>query len=219
VPIDKGEKPMLKRNEIWIAFLIVLAVLPARAQKTANNKKPEAIDATADTNSATPSATDDPNYVIGAQDILNINVWKDPDVSRTVPVRPDGKISLPLLDDVQAAGLTPMQLAAYITTDLKKYMTDPEVAVIVTQINSQRIYLLGEVGRAGGYTLLPGMTVLQALSDAGGFTPFANKKKIYVMRQINGKPVKFYFNYNDVINGKHSEENIQLKAGDTIVVP
>jgi polysaccharide export outer membrane protein len=109
------------------------------------------------------SATADPNYVIGAQDVLDINVWKEPDVSRVVPVRPDGKISLPLLNDVQAAGLTPAQLAAQITESLKKYVTSPQVTVIVATINSQRVYILGEVTRPGAFPLLPGMSVLQAL--------------------------------------------------------
>ena len=116
----------------------------------------------------------DPNYVIGGQDVLDISVWKEAELTRTVPVRPDGKISLPLLNDVQAAGLTPTQLAAQITESLKKFVTNPQVTVIVTQINSQRIYILGEVNRAGAYPLLPNMTILQGLSSAGGFTQFAN---------------------------------------------
>jgi polysaccharide biosynthesis/export protein len=164
-------------------------------------------------------ATQDPKYVIGAQDVLDISVWKEPDLTRTVPVRPDGKISLPLLDDVQAAGLTPMQLGAEITKRLKKFVDDPQVTVLVTQINSERIYILGEVNRAGAFPLLPGMNVLEALSSAGGFTIFANTKKIYVMRKVDGKQEKYPFNYKDVIHGKAPEENIVLRPGDTIVVP
>jgi len=164
-------------------------------------------------------ATDNPNYVIGAQDVLDIDVWKEPELTRQVPVRPDGKISLPLLNDVQAAGLTPTKLADEIGDGLKKYITDPQVTVIVSAINSQRVYILGEVTRAGAYPLLPGMTVLQALSSAGGFTEFANSKKIYVLRQDKGKQEKFPFNYKDVVNGKKTQENITLDAGDTIVVP
>jgi polysaccharide export outer membrane protein len=164
-------------------------------------------------------ATTDPNYVIGAQDVLDINVWKEPDVSRIVPVRPDGKISLPLLNDVQAAGLTPAQLAAQVTESLKKYVTSPQVTVIVTTINSQRVYILGEVTRPGAFPLLPGMSVLQALSSAGGFTQFAKVKSIFVRRIENGKEAKYPFNYREVINGKRPEQDILLKAGDTIVVP
>jgi polysaccharide biosynthesis/export protein len=169
--------------------------------------------------SAQKSAATDPNYVIGAQDVLDISVWKEPDFSRSVPVRPDGKISLPLLNDVTAAGLTPAQLAAKLTSDLNKYLTNPQVTIIVTQINSKRVYLMGEVNRAGGYALLPQMTVLQALSNAGGITAFASPKKIYILRQENGKQEKLTFNYKDAIDGKHPEQNIELLAGDTIVVP
>ena len=160
-----------------------------------------------------------PSYVIGPTDVLDISVWREPEVSRTVPVRPDGRISLPLLNDVQAAGLTPTQLAAHITESLKKFMTGPQVTVIVATINSQRIYILGEVTRAGAFPLLPGMTVLQALSGAGGFTLFANLKSIYILRQENGQQVKYAFNYKDVASGKKPEQNIVLKAGDTIIVP
>jgi polysaccharide biosynthesis/export protein len=163
--------------------------------------------------------TGDPSYVIGPTDVLDISVWKEPEISRIVPVRPDGRISLPLLSDVQAAGLTPTQLAAHITDSLKKFMTGPQVTVIVATINSQRIYILGEVTRAGAFPLLPGMTILQALSSAGGFTQYANIKNIYLLRQENGQQVKYAFNYKDVTNGKKPEQNVVLKAGDTIIVP
>jgi polysaccharide biosynthesis/export protein len=165
------------------------------------------------------AATTDSNYVIGAQDVLDVSVWKEPEVSRVVPVRPDGKISLPLLNDVQAAGLNPGQLAAQITESLKKFLTNPQVTVIVTTINSQRVYILGEVSRPGAFPLLPNMTVLQALSSAGGFTQFAREKSIYVLRNEDGKQAKHPFNYKKVISGDNSDQNIVLKAGDTIVVP
>jgi polysaccharide biosynthesis/export protein len=211
---------MFKGRHYFLVVLIALAALPARAQGTSGAKRgpQSAVPAMAD---ETPkkSATADPNYVIGAQDVLDINVWKEPDVSRVVPVRPDGKISLPLLNDVQAAGLTPDQLAAKVTEDLKKYVTNPQVTVIVTAINSQRVYILGEVTRPGAFPLLPGMTVLQALSSAGGFTQFAKVKSIFVRRLQDGKESKYLFNYKDVIGGKKPEEDILLKAGDTIVVP
>ena len=129
---------------------------------------------------AQPSAPSVPvDYLIGADDMLRVSVWKEPDMSVTLPVRPDGKISIPLLDDVQAAGMTPMQLAASIKEKLKKYIADPRVTVVVTAMNSQRIYVLGEVMHPGPMALLPGMTVLQALSTAG-FTQFANLKAIYL---------------------------------------
>ncbi len=207
---------MLNRVRSGLAIAVLLAVLPVCAQ----DKGQPAQTASADAGStAHKAATADPNYVIGGQDVIDISVWKEPELTRTVPVRPDGKISLPLLNDVQAAGLTPTQLAEQITESLKKFVTNPQVTVIVSQINSQRIYILGEVNRAGAYPLLPNMTILQGLSSAGGFTQFANLKKIYMFRMENGKQVKYPFNYKDVISGKSPDENVMLKAGDTIVVP
>ena len=211
---------MFRARQFCLAVFLMLAVVPAKAQEpagshqTAQSPVPAIPDET-----VKKSATADPNYVIGAQDVLDINVWKEPDVSRTVPVRPDGKISLPLLNDVQAAGLTPAQLAAQVTDSLKKYVTNPQVTVIVTVINSQRVYILGEVTRPGAFPLLPGMSVLQALSSAGGFTQFAKVKSIFVRRVENGKESKYPFNYREVISGKKPEQDILLKAGDTIVVP
>jgi polysaccharide biosynthesis/export protein len=161
----------------------------------------------------------DAEYKIGAQDVLRIDVWKEDQLTRTVPVRPDGKVTLPLLNDVQAAGLTPMQLAGVLSEGLKKYINNPQVTVTITEINSRRIYVTGEVTRAGAFPLLPNMTVLQALTSAGGFTQFAKTKNIYVLRTEGGKQVKHPFNYKDVINGKKPEDNIQLQAGDVIVVP
>jgi polysaccharide export outer membrane protein len=157
--------------------------------------------------------------MIGAEDVLDVNVWKEPDLTRVVPVRPDGKITLPLINDVQAAGSTPQQLAASVTEKLRKFMTDPQVTVIVTQINSQRVFVIGEVLRAGAFPLVPGTTILQALANAGGFTTFANVKKIHVMRTVNGKQTELPFNYRDVVKGEKSDQNIKLQPGDPIVVP
>ena len=145
-------------------------------------------------------------------------MWKEADLTTSLPVRPDGKISLPLLNDVQAAGLTPMQLADSITEKLKKYIADPRVTVVVTAMNSRRIYVLGEVLHTGAVPLLPNMTVLQALATAG-FTQFANLKGIYVLRTENGKQVKLPFNYKQVVKGADPRQNIALKPGDTVVVP
>jgi polysaccharide biosynthesis/export protein len=214
---------------LQVFLLLPLLAIPLAAQessgRTAQGSKPKP--------AATPSgnqeqtkredvkaaqAADDPDYLIGAQDMLDISVWKEPDISRIVPVRPDGKISLPLIRDIQAAGLTPMQLEKVVSEKLQKYVTDPQVTVIVKEINSQRIYILGEVTRSGAFTLLPNMTVLQALSGAGGFTQFANLKGIYVSRLENGRQVKYHFNYKEVLNGQ-AGQNIVLKPGDTIVVP
>jgi polysaccharide biosynthesis/export protein len=210
---------MFGRLQLWMAIALLLGAFPARAQENVDQKQPAQSKGGNAATSPEKSAAADPNYIIGGQDMLDISVWKEAELSRSVPVRPDGKISLPLLNDVQAAGLTPTQLAAQITESLKKFVTDPQVTVIVSQINSQRIYILGEVNRAGAYPLLPDMTILQGLSSAGGFTQFANLKKIYMFRMENGKQVKYPFSYKDVIDGKQPDENVILKAGDTIVVP
>ena len=159
------------------------------------------------------------DYIIGADDVLDVSVWKEQELTRTLQVRPDGKISMPLLGDVQAAGMTPGQLAQNVSERLKKFLTAPQVTVILTQINSQRVYVIGEVTRPGAYPVLPGMTVLQAISSAGGLTQFANSKKIFVMRNENHIQTKYPFSYKEVLDGRKAEENLAVKAGDTIVVP
>ena len=167
----------------------------------------------------TPPAANDTTYVIGAEDMLTIDVWKEKELSGQVPVRPDGKISLPLLNDVQAAGLTPMQLMTSLADKLKKYVTDPVVTVTVTTINSRKVYILGEVGRPGAFPLLPDMTVLQALTTAGGPTAYAKTAKMYILRTQNGVQTKLAFNYKQVVRGSNADQNILLKPGDTVVVP
>jgi polysaccharide biosynthesis/export protein len=166
---------------------------------------------------ATPASKAGPEYVIGPEDVLHIAVWKEADLTATLPVRPDGKISLPLLNDVQASGMTPQQLAASVTEKLRKYIADPRVTVVVTAINSKRIYLVGEVVHAGATPMLPSMTVLQALSSAG-MNQFAKTKGIYVLRTENGKQSKLPVNYRKLIKGDVAQNYI-LQPGDTIVVP
>jgi polysaccharide export outer membrane protein len=197
--------------KIWIAVGVALLLMSSIA--LSQNALPSS---TATANSSAPGAG--PQYVIGPDDVLHIAVWKEPDLSATLPVRPDGMISLPLLNDVQASGMTPMQLAGSLTEKLKKYIADPRVTVVVTQINSKRIYLVGEVGHTGAIPMLPNMTVLQALSSAG-LTQFANPKKIYVLRNENGKQEKLPVNYNRLLKGQDMSRNYVLKPGDTIVVP
>lgn len=194
---------------LWLAPLAALAVAAQSGQPAAPGTGASHVPA--------PEAT--PSYVIQPGDVLDIQVWKEPEVSKTIPVRPDGKISLPLVNDIQASGLTAGTLTADLTQRLKKFIEDPQVTVMVTQINSQRFYVMGEVARGGTYPLVPGMTVLQGLSGAGGFTPFANPKKIYILRDEGGKQVKYPFNYKDVVKGKNQDENIELRPGDTIVIP
>jgi polysaccharide biosynthesis/export protein len=160
----------------------------------------------------------DPNrYVIGAEDSLQITVWKDATLSGTVPVRPDGMISMSLIGDLRAAGLTPMALGADISQRLKKYLQDPVVTVVVLGVNSQRIFAVGEVNKVGPLMLTPGMTLLQAIVTAGGLTPFANSKHIYILRTVAGKQQKLPFNYKQALKGDN--QGIALIPGDTIVVP
>jgi polysaccharide export outer membrane protein len=162
----------------------------------------------------------DDSFVIGANDVLAINVWKEPDVSRSVPVRSDGKISLPLAGEVQAAGLTPLKLEQDITSKLQNYISEPEVTVIVQQINSQKFNILGMVNKPGSYSLTNSSTVLDAIAAAGGFRDFAKQKSIYVLRrQPNGNESRLPFNYKDVVKGKNSAQNVKLEPNDTIVIP
>jgi polysaccharide export outer membrane protein len=206
-------KKVMKLAVLLCAMLVAAGIVaqssdPPKAADNKTDKPPE-------TAQETGAASD---YVIGADDVLHISVWKEPDLSEQLPVRPDGKISMPLLNDVMAAGLTPLQLKDLITERLKKYMADPRVTVVVLAMNSRRVFVTGEVVHSGPITLLPHMTVLQALAQAG-FTQFANIKGIYLLRTENGKQEKLPFNYKDVVKGNHPEQNILLKPGDTLVVP
>ena len=164
------------------------------------------------------SADVGPNYILGTEDVINVNVWKDPTLTGALIVRPDGKVSLPLVGDLTAAGLTPMALAASITDQLKKFINDPTVTVTVTGVNSKRIFFIGEVMHPGPVPMTREFSMLQAISAAGGLTPYANRKKIYILRQVNGKEQKLFYNYNKALkNG--DEQGIALVSGDTIVVP
>jgi polysaccharide biosynthesis/export protein len=202
---------------VAVAVAMLLGFVPGRvdAQNAAQNAVPGE---TADPSPSQPLSVVGPSYAIGADDVLLVSVWKEPDLTMTLPVRPDGNISLPLLSDVPAAGLTPTQLAASITEKLRKYVADPRVTVIVTQINSQKVYVTGEVQHTGAIPLLPNMTVLQALADAG-FTQFANTKGIYVLRTQSGQQQKIAVNYKRLVKGQGIDQNVILKPGDTIVVP
>jgi polysaccharide biosynthesis/export protein len=166
----------------------------------------------------TPLAQND-DYVLGPQDVIAINVWRDPELSRIEPVRPDGKISLPLVGDMKASGLTLKMLQTQITKALEDYVRKPEVTVILQEANSHRFNLLGEVARPGSYLLATNMTVLDALAAAGGFRDFAKVTRIYVLRKMpNGSSERIPFNYKQAIKGSR-DMNLQLLPGDTIVVP
>jgi len=162
----------------------------------------------------------DDSFIIGNDDVLAISVWKEPDVSRSVPVRSDGKISLPLMGEVQAAGQTPLKLEQDIAHRLTSYISEPQVTVIVQQINSQKFNILGQVTKPGTYPLLNNATVLDAIAIAGGFRDFAKQKSIYVLRQnVDGTQNRFTFNYKEVIKGQNLAQNLKLQPRDTVVVP
>ena len=207
-------KKVMKTPALLTVVLFAAAALAQSISDAKNDKPANAMQGTAPASEAGTAS----DYVIGADDTLHISVWKEPDLSETLPVRPDGKISMPLLNDVTAAGLTPLQLKDSITEKLKKYIADPRVTVVVTAMNSRRVFVTGEVVHSGPMPLLPHMTMLQALAQAG-FTQFANLKSIYLLRTENGKQEKLPFNYKEVVKGNHPEQNIILKPGDTLVVP
>src|SRR5579864_5335516 len=155
------------------------------------------------------SMIDSKSYVIGDNDVLEIDVWKEKEISRTIPVRPDGKISLPLVGEIQASGMTPMQLQDDLTKRLKAYIENPEVTVIVTDPRSHQFNVVGEVLRPGSYPLTQTMTVLDAIAEASGFKDFAKETKIYVLRPMPGDaPVRISFNYKQVIKGRDMQENV-----------
>ena len=163
-------------------------------------------------------AAADARYVIGAEDVLQITVWNEPKMSGALPVRPDGMISIALIGDLPAAGRTPAQLGNDITEKAKKVIRDPNVTVVVTAVNSQKVFLVGEVGKVGPIALTPGMTPLQAIATAGGPGPFANVKKIYILRGAGVQQQRIPFNYKQALKGE-SRQGVELHSGDTIVVP
>jgi polysaccharide export outer membrane protein len=168
---------------------------------------------------AIPGAATPPDYVIGPDDVLVVVVWREKDMSAEVGVRPDGMISLPLLNDVQAAGLTPEQLRQQLTVAAGRFVEDPTVSVVVKAINSRKVFITGQVAKPGPYPLLGPTTVMQLLSLAGGVLEYADSEEINVLRTENGQPVSFRVNYKELARGKNLKQNIVLKPGDTIVVP
>jgi polysaccharide export outer membrane protein len=159
-------------------------------------------------------------YVIGNEDVLNVSVWKEPDISRIVPVRPDGKITLPLVGEIQASGITPLQLQYNITDGLRAYVSNPDVTVIVQEVKSLKFNIVGEITKPGSYVLTEPMTVLDAIAAGGGLRDFAKGSRIYVLRaNADGSHSKLPFDYKNVIKGKRVNDNIELHPGDTIVVP
>jgi polysaccharide export outer membrane protein len=210
---------MRKKHNLTITCLIFTAALISSGVLAQSNQVLAASTGEA-VSAATGAKAHDSTFIIGGDDVLAINVWKEPEVSRVVPVRSDGKISLPLVGEIQASGETPVQLETEITAKLKNYVSQPEVTVIVQEIRSQRINIMGMVAKPGSYLLKNSMTVLDAIAEAGGFRDFAKQKSVYVLRaKADGTQEKLPFNYKDVIKGKNSDQNVKLQPRDTIVVP
>jgi polysaccharide biosynthesis/export protein len=213
---------MTMNHSAWMrppALLLIYVVLSnfVGAQTTSDQGDTPPPAQTADSAATKPHDT---TYLIGNDDVLGIDVWKEPEVSKSVPVRSDGKISLPLVGEVQAAGRTPLKLEQDIADKLKNYISEPEVTVIVQQTNSQKFNILGQVNRPGSYPLTNSATVLDAIALAGGFKDFAKRKSIYILRQnVDGMQTRIPFNYKEVIKGEKSAQNVRLQPRDTIVVP
>jgi len=201
------------RSLACIAAILCIFLAPAHAQQ---RQTTDGTRQTGGTNSAPPVLPK--GYVIGPEDVLSIVVWREKDLSTDVIVRPDGKISLPLLNDVQAAGYTPEQLAEIVEKAAAKYVTDSDATVIVRQINSRKVFVIGEVGKAGAFPLTSEMNVLQLIASVGGLAEFADKKNVMILRNENGRERRFRFNYNEVIEGKNLQQNIMLQPGDTVLV-
>lgn len=210
----------MKLNFLHVLFfgLIVAGFGPAssRAQDTAGQS---AAPPSAQAMGASDKAHDE-KYIIGNDDVLAISVWKEPDLTKAVPVRSDGKISLPLVGEIEATGKTPLQLERDLTEKLKGFITAPEVNVIVQQVNSRKFNVLGEIAKPGSYPLTASTTIMDAIAIAGGFRDFAKKTGVYILRKApDGRETRLNFNYKSFIKGKNSDQNIRLEPNDTIIVP
>ena len=200
-------------------FLVSGFVFGPGLTKPQAQKKDSADKAASQRQAAAADGNLDNEFRVGPGDQILITVWKEPEVSGSVVIRPDGKISMPLVNDVLVNGMTPMQVQSLLAEKLEPYIKSANVTVTVQTIRSKKVYVIGQVGRAGSYDITQPTTVLQLLTEAGGPQQFAKQKSIYVLRNEGGKQQKFKFNYKEVINGKKIEQNIIVQPGDTIVVP
>jgi polysaccharide biosynthesis/export protein len=202
------------------AALLMTAAANGFAQQAARSAAPPASAPKSANSSVAPSGLPTPDdYVIGPDDVLSVVFWRDKDMSADVAVRPDGKISLPVINEMVATGLTAEQLRARITEAASKFVTDPTVSVVVKAINSRKVFITGMVAKPGDYGIPGRTTVLQLIAMAGGLHEFADAKNISINRIENGRQVNLRFNYKDVSKGKNLKQNIELKPGDTIIVP
>jgi polysaccharide biosynthesis/export protein len=209
-----------KKATLDIALLAsILGLAGAGAQSPAGNLRPADNSRTIDSSKAEAPAGAASKYLVGESDVLHINVWKEPEVSQTVVVRTDGNISLPLINEVRVAGMTPLQIQGTIANKLRTFLTNPQVTVTVAEIHSKRAFITGEVARPGSYSLNTETTVLQLIAQAGGLTPFAKRDNIIVLRLENGRQQRLPFKYKEVVQGKNAQQNIALHPGDTVVVP
>lgn len=218
----QGDPRMRCRHGIFFSLgcVLSLATLQGQSQDVAMAKHDSEPVASADTRAIAPapSPSDSSQFLIGPADVLRINVWKNPELSQTVTVTPDGFVSLPLLGDVHVAGMTANQIAQGLSTKLQSFVVSPQVTVSIVDIRSRQVYVLGQVGKPGGFPLVAPLNVLQLIAQAGGLTNYANRKAIVILRpQANGTQ-KLTFNYNNVVHGD-AKQNITLQPGDTVVVP
>lgn len=208
------------RTVLSVAALVLALAAGATAQTAAPSRPAPAPAAPAAAGQAVPSGVPAPaGYTIGTDDVLIVIFWQEKDMSAEVTVRPDGKISLPLLNEVEAAGRTPEQLRQAIEEAGRKYLQEPAVTIVVKQINSRKVFITGMVGRPGPYPLTAPTTVLQLIAMAGGLQEYADREHIVIVRTENGRPASYRFNYKEVIQQKKLSQNIELKAGDTVVIP
>jgi polysaccharide export outer membrane protein len=206
----------LSSKLILCVVAVGLAPLLFSQSQMADESRP----AVASESTGKPKTNQLDDYIIGSDDVLAINVWKEPEISRTVPVRPDGKITLPLIGDIQAGGLTPRKLQDNLAQGLRAYVSSPEVTVIVQEVKSLKFNIVGEITRPGSYALSEPTTVLDAIAIGGGLRDFAKRGHIYVLRtNADGSHSKLSFDYKEVIKGKNLAQNVELRPGDTIVIP
>jgi polysaccharide export outer membrane protein len=218
--VKKFSHKKLMIHIVAICFVAGVSSLTAQTQ-SANLKSNEAVGAeTAKPADIVKAEASVPvGYVVGDSDVLHVNVWKEPEVSQTVVVRTDGFISLPLINEVKVSGLTPLQIQNLVGEKLKGFLNNPQVTVTVAEIHSKRAFITGEITRPGTYALNAETTVLQLIAQAGGFTPFAKKDNIVVLRTEEGRQMRLKFKYKEVVQGRKTEQNIALHPGDTVVVP
>jgi polysaccharide export outer membrane protein len=215
-----AEKPIRLGLVLLVLGSPLLSQTPSSDGTDRNQPVPEVPSSMTQSDANPGSRPHNGNFIIGNDDVLAISVWKEPDLSKSVPVRSDGKISLPLVGEIQATGRTPFQLEKDISAKLQSFVNAPEVTVIVEQVNSKKFNIVGEVMKPGSYSLALAPTVMDAIANAGGFRDFAKKTGVYILRRSpDGSQTKIGFNYKEFIKGKNPGQNVKLESNDTIIVP